>query len=287
MPLVSVIIPTLNFNELFYIALHSVLAQTVRDLEVIIVLNTLTEVEIEHLYKVKAIDTRIKVVVCRKMGVAHALNAGLDAVTAPFVARMDSDDICHPMRLQYQLEFLNRNTSIFGVGSYAEYIDKNSKVIGTLRTTKIKNIKDMKATLRYENPYVHPTMLLRTQALKELKYNVQSVGCEDWDLWVRYSSRNYLIVNIPRKLLWYRLHEKQETQKPISRRSSNALVGALNRLTPSPTEIYPFQRERLNLNDITLTQVLKLMVREFPRITNVFSLRKFLTSIMKAWSTKR
>ena len=124
--LVSVVIPSCNDGIYLESAIRSILTQTYKDIEVIIVDSS---DDIITLNILKKYANRIKCYYLPKKGVAAALNFGLSQITGEYVARMDADDISLPQRISKQVEFLEINKDISVLGTQCNVIDENGEII--------------------------------------------------------------------------------------------------------------------------------------------------------------
>ena len=128
----------------------------------------------------------------RKPGIAGALNTGITMATSQWIARLDSDDMSVSTRLQSQLSCANSNTvlvfasaagiSTSGSQSSPRHIDRHGFYQLSI------------ARLLLSNPIPHSTALLRRSALESLNgYNEDATLLEDYDLWLRLSTKGELI----------------------------------------------------------------------------------------------
>src|ERR1700749_735753 len=107
-PRVTVLIPVYNASTYLLEAVHSVLAGSFRDLELLAINDGSTDKSVDILRSID--DPRLRIVENPKnLGVAATLNRGLDLAEGEFIARMDSDDISAPDRLARQVAFMEAN----------------------------------------------------------------------------------------------------------------------------------------------------------------------------------
>ncbi len=134
------------------------------------------------------------------------LNAGLDACTAPYVARQDHDDIPEPTRLAVQRNFLDEHPSVFAVGSAATIIDERGDEVGIRRLPVGAEVLRL---LRWKSALVHPSVMFRRAAVDEAGgYDPGATHAEDYELWLRLAALGDLD-NLPEPLLRYRVHSQQ------------------------------------------------------------------------------
>lgn len=152
---------------------------------------------------------------------SDALNVGLGECRAPFIARMDQDDIAEPQRLMRQLRELVSNPTCVAVGSDALLIDGNDVAVGIRRLPK--DADSILKRSRWRSAIMHPTVMLRRDVVLDLGgYSPTAANVEDYDLWLRLLTRGS-IQSINEPLLQYRLHGAQMTRtKRISAGAARA-----------------------------------------------------------------
>lgn len=218
-PLISVVMPVRNGESWLPECMESLIRQTVRDFEVIVVDDGSTDRTIEVLNVWARQFDRFRVIQQKPVGVAVALNCGIEASSGQYIARMDADDIALPERFAKQVEFLNVRPHVGVVGSWFE-------TFGVGRSGLVKTpIGDdaIRARLLFGSPFAHPSVMLRRSALDGVSgpYSLKR-GVEDFDLWTRLS-RSTKLDNIPKVLLRYRLHSMQVSQAELSHSEEGAL----------------------------------------------------------------
>lgn len=220
MPTVSVVMPVYNGEKYLREAIDSILAQTFTDFEFIIVNDGSDDgtKEIIRSYD----DARIVYLENREnSGIVVTLNKGLDRAVGKYIARMDSDDIAVKERFEKQVAFLDRNKDIgllgTGICIFGEGIEREERVF-----TKKHDL--LKAELIFHSCFAHPTVMMRRSVLadNDLRYNENFAGREDFALWweIVKVSRVATLSDI---LLYYRIHNKQITQRDDGKAGQNAL----------------------------------------------------------------
>lgn len=206
MPKVSVIMPAYNAERYIKEAMDSILGQTFGDFE-LIVLNDCSRDTTEQII-LSYRDPRVVYVKNEKnLGVAGTLNRGLEYATGVYIARMDSDDIAMPDRLERQVAFLDANPEVIACGSNALLFGQTEG-----KTDMPLDHNSICLRLALSNAFVHPTMLLRKSALGSVRYDSSFEGREDYRMWM-VLSRKGRMENLEQPLLRYRLHGGQVTQK--------------------------------------------------------------------------
>jgi len=211
-PKVSVIMAVYNGMPYLKEAVKSILDQTFKDFEFIIIDDASTDGTQQYLKILK--DRRIKIITNKKnLGLASSLNKALKLSKGEYIARMDADDISLPDRFKTQLEFLESHSAISLCGSWADLIDENGKVIGEKKypTAGI----EVKKALRWYQPIIHPTFMAKSKIYKELGgYDKNFDYAEDYEFLVR-AMKKYKFANIPEKLLFWRQADNRRSRKSM------------------------------------------------------------------------
>jgi hypothetical protein len=118
---------------------------------------------------------------------------------------MDADDISHPERIEKQVEFLERNGNIAGVGCWANYIDADTKLV-IFKCQPSTEPAAIRRELHSNNCLLHPTWLMRSKIFDELNgYNERFRVAQDYEFVARASALGYEFANLPEILLDYRI----------------------------------------------------------------------------------
>ena len=211
MPLVSVVLPAYNAARYLEETLNSVLAQTLRDFELIVVDDGSTDRTPEILRSFAAADQRVRVVTQENRGYTNAIIAALKVATGSFIARMDADDICLPERFARQVDYLQRNPRCGVVGTRALLMDSDGDPIKVWEVPLQHHEIDHLHVSGKPGQIVHPAAMIRSTALAEAGgYDSTCEPAEDYDLWLRLGECSEL-ANLPEVLLKYRVHVKSVT----------------------------------------------------------------------------
>jgi glycosyltransferase involved in cell wall biosynthesis len=204
-PKVSVILPVYNGEKFLDESINSVLNQTFKDFELIIVNDCSTDNSLKIIKRYMKKDKRIILINNPKnLGLQKSLNKGLKISKEKYIARMDADDISLPNRLQLQVNYLEKNRDIFLIGSSAIVIDEDGKRIGVFK--KFDNYRKVKRKLLKNNHLIHPSIIFRNS--REFFYREKFKTSEDYDFYLRILSSGKKITNLPEFLIKYRIHKK-------------------------------------------------------------------------------
>jgi len=194
--------PAFNAQRWLAESIHSILTQGFADFELIIIDDGSTDATGAILANVARHDDRVHVVRVDHLGIAGALNRGLELARAPMIARMDADDLAHEDRFDKQLAFLRRHPNVAAVGTWAHVINEEGRRIGQLQPET--DPAQLHVRLQKQNPFVHASMMFSADLVRRLGgYRAALEGAEDYDLWLRISERAQL-ANLPEPLLRYR-----------------------------------------------------------------------------------
>ena len=233
--------PVYNSRKTVGQAMDSILKQTFKDFEFLIIDDGSTDgsPDIIDLYK----DPRIrKIYLDKNSGICTALNIGLLNSRGQYIARMDADDISLPDRLLKQVRFMDADDRLIACGSLA--IDSQGKRLGLPIPADY-----LKAHLLLDCPFIHPSMIFRSELLRANKffYSDRYIHIEDYELWVRIS-KNFPMANIPEVLLEYRGSDSQVSTKHRILQKVNAIKlkeDLLSAILNRP--LGPFERQIMGL----------------------------------------
>lgn len=222
--LVSVIMPVYNGASFVEEAIESILAQTYRHFELIIINDNSTDntPNILQAFKQKYPET-IKVVNLRsRHGAFGAANAGIKYAKGAYLAIMDSDDKSHPKRLEKQVAYLKKHPEVIVLGSHTDLIDKNGNTIGK------KNFAQEHEAIYYDffvvHPMVHPSCIIRRSMLPRYdKLYHNQYGIND-DYFTFFTLLNYgKFANIPETLFYYRIHLDNSSLQNLKQKFFNTV----------------------------------------------------------------
>ena len=203
-PAISVLLSVYNADKYVSIAIESILNQSFRDFELIIVDDCSSDASWDICQKYAQQDKRIVAVRNKlNLGGCETLNVGLRLARGRYIARQDNDDWSYPDRLEKQLEFMEAHPDVGIVGGSMEIMNENEKVIGK-RTYNLTDSEIRNKIFRY-SPFCHPLVMIRKSILDIAgEYNSQYAPADDYDLYFRIGKLSRF-ANLNDVLLKYRV----------------------------------------------------------------------------------
>lgn len=236
MPKISVIMPAYNAETYIKEAIDSILAQTFRNFEFII-LNDCSADRTEEIILSYRDERIVYLKNERNMGVAATLNKGLAVAKGDYIARMDADDISLPQRFQKQVEYLDAHPDVAVLGTNTETFNENGPVCTGWSAT---DPAQMKVDLLFSCGLAHPSVMMRRAVILELGgYDLAFEGMEDYELWCR-AAEKHGVTTLAQVLFRYRVHSAQVTKNPSPkymerlRRLKTRQIGQLGVCLDSP-----------------------------------------------------
>ena len=212
-PTVSVLLPVRNAAPHLGGCLRSLSGQSLRDFEVVAVDDGSQDGSGEILEAWAEKDRRFRVFREPACGLVAALNLGLAACRAPFVARMDADDVSHPTRLQLQVERLETSPEIGVVSCQVRHYPHSGVGEGfKIYEAWLNSLVEHEAMARerfIESPLAHPSVTVRSEVLLEAGGYRDHDWPEDYDLWLRLFGAGVRFEKIPKPLFFWREHPRR------------------------------------------------------------------------------
>jgi glycosyltransferase involved in cell wall biosynthesis len=206
-PRVSIILPFYNAEKYFDMCLKSILSQTFRDFELILINDNSSDNSIKIIENYD--DSRIRLFSNKKnMGVSYSLNYGVSKSKSNFIVRMDADDVCKKERLQVQYDAISSSMSEYDI------IGTQVGIINGSYYNRYHYPSSMQSAIDFSlfaNPLSHPSIIGKKFFFIKNRYSEDSCyeGFEDYELWSRAIEKGYKIISLEDKLLNYRIHNSQ------------------------------------------------------------------------------
>ncbi|RWU07563.1 glycosyltransferase family 2 protein [Pedobacter chitinilyticus] len=211
-PIVTVFMAVYNGEKYIKEAIESVLTQSYRDFELLIINDGSTDKTLDVIAQFK--DPRIRLLHNDgNRGLTYTRNHGVKEARGEYFAILDSDDIAMPNRLKIQVDYMNANADVAICGGQAVLIDGSSKEI---RPYKVHSGDSLSHWLVLHNVFINSTLMIKTSVMREMGGYRDMAPAEDYDLSFRIGLK-YRVANISDTFVFYREHgnniSKVQTEK--------------------------------------------------------------------------
>lgn len=208
-PRVTVFIPAYNRARHIGDAVRSVLAQTFRDFELLVIDDGSTDATAD---RVAAFDDPRIVLVRhdRNRGIPHTRNHALKLARGEYLANLDSDDVCHPNRLARQVTFLDLHPDHAVVGTWGRDLSENGRRRLRVRREPLRSA-DVDVHLLFRCALRNRSVMLRTGVVRQFGYDEAFARCQDYELHARMAAHHRL-ANLPEVLVYARQHQGRFTR---------------------------------------------------------------------------
>jgi glycosyltransferase involved in cell wall biosynthesis len=211
-PLVSVVIPVYNGANYIREAIDSVLAQTYKNIEILIINDgsqdggATRDIALSYGDKIKYFEKE-------NGGVSTALNLGIRAMKGEYFSWLSHDDVYYPDKIKCQIGEVRFKKNVILYSDYDE-IDEQSKIINKVRISHIKS--EMFLFEIAKNSFLHGcSLLIPKEAFDDFGgFNEELLTTQDYDLWVKMSIK-YRFVHLKKILIKSRIHTQQGSNKDI------------------------------------------------------------------------
>ena len=208
-PPISVLMPAYNAEEYIAEAIESILNQTFKDYEFIIVDDCSTDNTWQIIKKYIKKDSRIKAHKNEKnLGIAGNRNKLISMAKGDYIIWQDADDISMPYRLEKQYKFMEENPEVGILGGWLQFFNKN----GNLSVRKYAtDDKVLRRKIFIYSPVAQPAAIIRKKLLDEVgKYDLKYPPAEDIDMSFRIGVK-CKFANLPEIIIKYRENNNSAT----------------------------------------------------------------------------
>jgi glycosyltransferase involved in cell wall biosynthesis len=208
-PLVSVIIPAFNAEAYIRRTIDSVLGQTYKRIEILVVDDGSTDRTAEIVKSIAEKDLRISLFQQQNAGVADTRNLAIQEAKGEYIANIDADDIWYPENIEKQMkQMLIAGPTVGVVYAWSVVIDENDLLTGEFLSSHIEGEVYRELVYKYFVGNASASLIRRACFDKVGAYNTEfknlnAQGCEDWDLHLRIAE-SYQFRVVPRFLIQYR-----------------------------------------------------------------------------------
>ena len=225
---VSIVCPIHGDGKYLFQTLDSIKLQTFNGgLEVVLILDRCSS-DVSATIEKYQDSLNIKIVSSKNPGLVEALNAGLQIATGKYVARIDSDDVMEPSRIEKQFGILQANEQITVLGSSVIEINEHGVIIGK-REYPLDSV-EMYNSLSKQCTIAHPSVMFRRGDILNLGgYRPFFENAEDYDLWLRVREQG-AITSTFESLTFYRIHPGQISTLQLKQRIFGSYSARINNL---------------------------------------------------------
>ncbi|MGB3535685.1 MAG: glycosyltransferase [Microcoleaceae cyanobacterium] len=263
MSLISIIIPVYNGEKTIQETILSVLNQTYKNIEIIIINDGSTDSTLEVISSIP--NSNIKVFSYPNTGVSASRNRGIAEAKGEYISFIDADDLWTPDKLETQFNALQENPQAAVAYSWTDWINQSGEVIDHGGHHQISG--DVYAHL-FLGDFIEggSNVLIRKSALDQVGVFDESVNfSEDWEMWLRLAAR-YQFVVVPRTQILYRISDQSasfnvlqmeksslqvihqaiiQSPQPIEHLKSHCLANRYKYLTYKTLDGYPMRKNGL------------------------------------------
>ncbi len=236
---ISVILPVYNSDEFISDSISSILNQTYKNFELIIVDDGSTDKSKDICENFSKVDDRVKLIKNHHNGLTISLNKGLAIAQGKYIARQDADDISLPNRFEKQIEWFLKDKKRVLCGTNCKILNENNKY-KLNRSLKYSN-EGIRKKLEYSNCFVHSsTMYLRNSVQKLGLYDENLKYAQDYDLWWKLTTLGE-VGNLEERLLIIRNRKNSISIKNKNDQTINFIKSCM--------KFYAYNKQLININD--------------------------------------
>lgn len=207
-PQVDVLACVYNADTYVANAMESLILQSYPNLRYVIVSDGCTDKTTEILQEYASKYSNIHLIVnTENCGIIASANIGLQACKSDYIARMDLDDLIHPMRIEKQMAYLMQYPEIGAISSFMKIFNEKHEIKEVIYR---ESYELQKITMLFFSPLSHAATLFKASVIKGIGYKDGYKYAEDYDLWFRIMSQ-YKTAVYPEYLYFYRTHSNQVT----------------------------------------------------------------------------
>jgi glycosyltransferase involved in cell wall biosynthesis len=179
---ISVIMSVYNGGEFLKEAIESILNQSYKNIEFVIINDGSSDDSLVIIQKYMAMDSRILLINQKNMGLTKSLNIGVMRATGKYIARQDADDISMPDRFKLFFEFLEKDGDIDMYSTPAILFNKDHPITKVIPNYFRRNGFNQ-SMLNYHNSLIHGTLIIKSSLIKKFKYNEFFKYSQDFELY--------------------------------------------------------------------------------------------------------
>ncbi len=271
-PLISVVMPVYNAGDFLVDAIESILNQTYKNFEFVIVDDASTDNSLNILKKYARKTKKIRLFKnISNQGVSITVKRAIKEARGTFLARMDADDIALPQRLEKQIDYLLKHKKTVAIGGQCLVINKEGEIIGEKKFPE--SFTEIYRYIYRFIPLQQPTLMIARKRLpSDFVYYVDGMNtAEEIELFFKLFKYGK-VENLPHYLLFYRIHEKNTSLIDVKQTFLLTLVARLKGVF-----IYGYKPGFLGVL-ITLFQTITVLLLSRKMIIIVYKMTKKLST---------
>lgn len=206
---VSVVIPVHNGERFLPEAIESVLGQSHRDFEILLVDDGSTDGSRGVMKRYARLDRRVRFITQENRGRCEAANRGLEEARFEWIARLDADDAFLSMKIERQFQYVAKYPGARVIGTLGYFINEEGRRLGFIGTDGPFDERGFRRFAENGVPirFIHSSVMMhRRTVLDAGGYRPEFLQVEDTDLWNRLAERGHLLLTVPEPLVLYRIH---------------------------------------------------------------------------------
>jgi len=205
--MISVVMPVYNGERFLEEAVDSILKQTYKAFEFIIVDDGSNDRTPEILKRYAEQDSRVKIIRAGKVGISKAMNLGIEAAQYPWIARMDADDVCLPRRLEASIEAAQANPDVVVWGTFIHHINAKGKILSTSKVGPLTTEQFWEERKKGRAVQViNPSAMMRKDIVDKVGgYKEAFTAAHDIEIFDEMAEYGPILC-IPEVLVLYRVH---------------------------------------------------------------------------------
>ena len=250
--LVSVVIPTYNSSQFLTDAIESVLVQTFKDFEILVIDDGSTDDTKRVIIEKFGGVSQVSYIYKENGGVSSARNFGIEKAKGKYIAFLDADDAWIPEKLEKQISALEKNPEIKACYSSFFLCDKYLNLVGVNQSErKADALSDL---LFIGNVVATPSTVIAERELFQQVggFDTELSQCADWEMWIRLATQTEFIY-IDEPLLKYRQHDSNMSKNSALLEKDSILLMEKGFALPNlPNELKAKKNEALARNYMVL-----------------------------------
>ncbi len=258
--------PVYNAERFVGNAIKSILNQTYKNLELIIIEDASTDNSLSQIQAFN--DNRIQIIRNdRNRGIVYSRNKGLCMASGEFIGMFDADDIAYSNKFEEQITFLEQNKDYGMVGSWANFIDEDDQAIKGAWKLNSSPAK-IPSIMLFKNYFLQSAVLYRKDCIKSYSFKEGFDILEDYLIWLEIIKK-HKAWNLQKPLVHYRIH-----QNGVTKRKRDEMI-------QKEKKVFRLQLQELDIDPTDQDLNLHLLIKNNEAITNIKTLKAIERWLLK------